>query len=57
MLFLPATKVFPLQVCIIYAAYQYVASQSSNFVTILVAQLRPLGWQVDWISLPYSLNF
>lgn len=47
MLFLPATKVFPLQVCIIYAAYQYVASQSSNFVNILVAQLRPLGWQVD----------
>ena len=57
MLFLPATKVFPLQVCIIFAAYQYVASQSSNFVNILVAQLRPLGWQVDWISLPYSVNF
>ena len=57
MLFSPATKVFPLQVCIIYAAYQYVASQSSNFVNILVAQLRPLGWQVGWISLPYSVNF
>ena len=47
MLFLPAKKVFLLQLCIIYAAYQYVASQSSNFVNILVAQLRPLGWQVD----------
>ena len=48
MLFLPATKVFPLQVCIIYAAYQYVASQSSNFVNILLHSSD--HWVGMWIE-------